>query len=83
MLKVKIMCDVLYRRNFPTGCDEVAEAADRQRHEDQAYSSPPSYCKCNDPGIFVFAHSCNEPGPEREPRGQRRVGPPGQTQESP
>ena len=37
LFKVKIMCDVLYRRNFLTGCDEVA--TDRQRHEDQEYSA--------------------------------------------
>ena len=50
------MCDVyfLWRRNFPTGCDELAVATDRQRHEDQEYSSPPAHCKCNDPGILVF-----------------------------
>ena len=54
LLKVEIMCDALQRRTFPTGCDELAVAADRQRHEDQEYSSPPSHCKCNDPGILVF-----------------------------
>ena len=37
-----------------TGCDELAVATDRQRHEDQEYSSPRAHCKCNDPGIFVF-----------------------------
>ena len=54
LLKVEIMSDVLQRRTFPTGCDELAVATDRQRHEDQEYSSPPAHCKCNDPGIFVF-----------------------------
>ena len=32
----------------------MAVAADRQRNEDQDYSSPPVHCKCNDPGTFVF-----------------------------
>ena len=32
----------------------MAVATDRQRHEDQEYSSPRAHCKCNDPGIFVF-----------------------------
>ena len=56
LLKLEIMCDVyfLQRRNFPTGCDELAVATDRQRHEDQEYSSPPAHCLCNDPGIFAF-----------------------------
>ena len=36
------------------GCDEVAVATDRQRHEDQEYSSPRAHCKFNDPGIYVF-----------------------------
>ena len=36
------------------GCDEVAVATDRQRHEDQEYSSPRAHCKFNDPGICVF-----------------------------
>ena len=40
------------------GCDELAVATDRQRHEDQEYSSPPAHCKCNDPGIFVFLYLC-------------------------
>ena len=26
LLKVKIMCDVLYHRTFPAGCDELAIA---------------------------------------------------------
>ena len=37
-----------------TGCDKLVVAADRQRHEDQEYSSPPVHCKCNDPGTFIF-----------------------------
>ena len=41
-----------------TGCDELAVATDRQRHEDQEYSSPPAHCKCNDPGISVFLYLC-------------------------
>ena len=32
----------------------MSVAADRQRHEDQEYSSPPVHCKCNDPGTFIF-----------------------------
>ena len=45
-------------RNFPTGCDKLAVATDRQRHEDQEYSSPRAHCKCNDQGICVFLYLC-------------------------
>ena len=52
--------------NLSTGCDELTVATDRQRHEDQEYSSPRAHCKCNDPGICAFlfyAYSCSDPGP--------------------
>ena len=70
----------------------MAVATDRQRHEDQEYSSSPAHCKCDDPGIFVFVSVlilAKYPGPGlggvqafiggdggQEPRGQCR-GPPG------
>ena len=48
-------------RNLSTGCDELTVATDRQRHEDQEYSSPRAHCKCNDPGtcvLFVLVYLC-------------------------
>ena len=36
----------------------AAVATDRQRHEDQEYSSLRAHCKCNDPGIWVFGYLC-------------------------
>ena len=45
-------------RNLHTGCDELTVATDRQRHEDQEYSSPRAHCKCNDQGICVFLYLC-------------------------
>ena len=41
----------------PTGCDDLSVAADRQRHEDQEYSSPRAHCKCNGPGTFCVSVS--------------------------
>ena len=51
------MCDVLYCCNFPTGCDDLSVATDRQRHEDQENSSPRAHCKCNGPGTFCVSVS--------------------------